>query len=195
MSGLYSVMSTKKGLDEEENYHEFCRLLGRLKASYQLSELVKTQGFVDWLELAGEFTIRSLQNWQDSMNSIHYLLALWGRLVAALPYLRADTPEAQRPSQALRNCVLKVVENYIKTMLDSVDVVVREGVEDPLEDEGSLREQMDRLPVIARLQYETVAQYLLQMFEQSLQLYDQVINKRNVRHLIIVTFFLFLISV
>lgn len=68
------------------------------------------------------------------------------------------------------------MESYIKTMLDSVDIVVASNgaVEDPLEDEGSLKEQMDRLPVIARLQYETVAQYLLSLFEQSLTLYDQI---------------------
>ncbi|KAJ1421190.1 armadillo-type protein, partial [Ochromonadaceae sp. CCMP2298] len=178
MTGIQSVMISQKGLEHIENYHEFCRLLGRLKASYQLSELVKTTGFVEWLELACTFTIKSLQNWQYSMNSIHYLLALWGRLVAALPYLRADATDSQRQSQTLRQCVLQVVESYIKTMLDSVDVVVASdgGVDDPLEDEGSLKEQMDRLPVIARLQYETVAQYLLSMFEQALTLYEQGIS-------------------
>lgn len=35
---------------------------------------------------------------------------------------------------------------------------------------------MDRLPVIARLQYDTVAQYLLSVFEQALTQYDQGIN-------------------
>jgi exportin-7 len=181
MTGIQKVMTTQKGLEHIENYHEFCRLLGRLKASYQLSELVKTIGFTEWLELAGNFTIRSLQNWQYSMNSIHYLLALWGRLVAALPYLRADSTDSQRQSQTLRQCVLQVVESYIKTMLDTVDVVVAsEGaIDDPLDDEGSLKEQMERLPVIARLQYETVAQYLLTMFEQSLTLYEQGVTMNS----------------
>jgi exportin-7 len=138
---------------------------------------VKTTGFIEWLELAGDFTIRSLQNWQYSMNSIHYLLALWGRLVAALPYLRADATDSQRQSSTLRQCVLSVVESYIKTMLDSVEVVVdNEDVEDPLEDEGSLKEQMERLPVIARLKYETVAQYLIDMFEQALTMYEQSVT-------------------
>lgn len=175
MTGIQSIMQSKKGLEHMPNYHEFCRMLGRLKASYQLSELVKTAGFTEWLELSGDFTVKSLQNWQYSMNSIHYLLALWGRLVAALPYLRTDVGDSQRQAQVLRQCVLQVVESYIKTMLDSVDVVVASdgGIEDPLEDETSLREQMERLPVIARLQYDTVAQYLLQMFEQALGLYEQ----------------------
>mmetsp|Transcript_22699 Transcript_22699/g.32592 ORF Transcript_22699/g.32592 Transcript_22699/m.32592 type:complete len:1112 (+) Transcript_22699:70-3405(+) len=178
MIGIQSIMQSKKGLEHIDNYHEFCRLLGRLKASYQLSELVKTSGFTEWLENACFFTIKSLQNWQHSMNSIHYLLALWGRLVAALPYLRADSMDSQRQSQTLRSCVLQVVESYIKTMLDSVDTVVASdgGIDDPLEDEGSLKEQMERLPVIARLQYETVAQYLLSMFEQSLTMYEQGIS-------------------
>lgn len=178
MTGLRSIMQSQRGLEHIDNYHEFCRLLGRLKASYQLSELVKTNGFIEWLELAGSFTIKSLQNWQYSMNSIHYLLALWGRLVAALPYLRADVTDSQRQSQTLRQCVLQVVEAYIKTMLDSVDTVVASDgcIDDPLDDEGSLKEQMERLPVIARLQYETVAQYLLSMFEQSITLYEQGIS-------------------
>jgi exportin-7 len=180
MTGIQTVMQSKKGLEHVDNYHEFCRLLGRLKASYQLSELVKTAGFMEWLELAGDFTVKSLQNWQYSMNSIHYLLALWGRMVAALPYLRADATDSQRQAQQLRACVLQVVESYIKTMLDSVDIVVASdgAIEDPLDDEGSLKEQMDRLPTIARLQYDTVAQYLLSLFEQSLTLYEQALSMR-----------------
>ena len=178
MSGIQVIMQSKKGLEHVDNYHEFCRLLGRLKASYQLSELVKTTGFMEWIELAGDFTIKSLQNWQYSMNSIHYLLALWGRMVAALPYLRVDATDVQRQAQMLRSCVLEVVERYLKTMIDSVDIVIESdgAIEDPLDDEGSLKEQMDRLPVIARLQYDVVAQYLLAVFEQSLKLYDVSIN-------------------
>ncbi len=107
--------------------------------------------------------------------SVHYLLALWGRMVAALPYLRIDAVDSQRQAGVLRQCVLRVVEAYIKTMLDSVDLVIDSDgtIDDPLEDEGSLKEQMDRLPVIAHMQYETVAQYLLSVFEEHLQLYER----------------------
>ena len=108
MTGIQEIMAGQIGLDREENYHEFCRLLGRLKASYQLSELVKTTGFMEWLELARAFTAQSLHNWQGCMNSIHYLLALWGRLVSAIPYLKADEVDLQRQSQVLRQCVLQV---------------------------------------------------------------------------------------
>lgn len=178
MTGIRGIMQSKKGLNHLDNNHEFCRLLGRLKASYQLSELVKTKGFLEWLELACAFTIESLHNWQRSMNSIHYLLALWGRLVAAIPYLRTEGSDTQRMAQILRQCVLQMCEAYIKTMLDSVDVVVASDgdVEDPLDDEGSLKEQMDRLPVIARLQYDTVAQGLVTLLEQGLGMYQEVLS-------------------
>ena len=175
MTGIQNIMKTKKGLEHVENYHEFCRLLGRLKASFQLSELVKITGFNEWVTLATDFTTVSLRNWQYSMNSIHYLLALWGRMVAALPYLRADASDAQVQAQVLRQGVSTVVQAYITTMLDSVEVVVASDgdIEDPLEDEGSLKEQMERLPTLARLHFETVAQYLMTMFDGALKLYDQ----------------------
>lgn len=175
MKNVQDIMRTKQGLEHVENYHEFCRLLARLKSNYQLSELVKTPGFTEWLVLAGEFTIASLLNWQYSMNSIHYLLALWGRLVSALPYLRPDASDGQVYAQILRQCVLQVVNSYIDTMLGSVEIVVDAdgAIEDPLEDEGSLREQMERLPIIARLQFETIAQYFVNIFEQTLKLYEQ----------------------
>lgn len=174
VTNLQRIMSSKHGLEHIENYHEFCRILGRLKASYQLSELVKLTNFSDFLELAGDFTIKSLANWQSCMNSIHYLLALWGRLVAALPYLRADVLDSQKQANLLKQINLSVVQSYIQTMLDSVEAVVNDSdIDDPLEDEGSLKEQMERLPVIARLQYDVIAQYLLNNFEQALGLYHQ----------------------
>lgn len=40
VNGTREVLRTKQGLAEHDNYHEFCRLLGRLKTNYQLSELV-----------------------------------------------------------------------------------------------------------------------------------------------------------
>lgn len=189
MSQISEIMSSKYGLDDENNYHEFCRLLGRLKASYQLSELIKTRGFSEWLVLASDFTTKSLLNWQYSMNSIHYLLALWSRLVAALPYLRPDTGipsststtinETQMYSNIIKQCIMNVLEAYIQTMLESVEVIVNSDgdIDDPLEDEGTLKEQMEKLPILIRLQYDTIAQYLLNMLQNNLNLYENMIQQ------------------
>ena len=41
VTGTRDVLRSNQGLSEHANYHEFCRLLGRLKTNYQLSELVR----------------------------------------------------------------------------------------------------------------------------------------------------------
>lgn len=40
--GTRELLRSQQGLAEHANYHEFCRLLGRLKTNYQLSELVRS---------------------------------------------------------------------------------------------------------------------------------------------------------
>jgi len=177
MAGIRELLKNQTGLQHQDNYHQFCRLLGRLKANYQLSELVKTEGYLDWLELAASFTTQSIRNWQYSTNSIHYLLALWGRLVAAVPYVRPDSG-AKGHVQALENHVLNVIECYIEGMLGSVETVMRsEGaLEDPLEDDGSLMEQMDRLPTICRFQYNSVATIILAKFDPLMEKYRELMS-------------------
>ncbi|KAL9190238.1 hypothetical protein ACHAXT_007449 [Thalassiosira profunda] len=177
MTGIRELLKNQTGLQHQDNYHQFCRLLGRLKANYQLSELVKTEGYLEWLELAANFTTQSMRNWQYSTNSIHYLLALWGRLVAAVPYVRPETG-AKGHVQALENHVRQVVECYIESMMGSVETVLRsEGaLEDPLEDDGSLMEQMDRLPTIARFQYSSVATILVSKFDPLLKKYQELMG-------------------
>jgi exportin-7 len=178
ITGIREMLSKQTGLQHQDNYHQFCRLLGRLKANYQLSELVKADGYMEWLELAASFTVQSIRNWQYSTNSIHYLLSLWGRLVAAVPYVRPETG-AQGHVQHLEKQVLLVVETYIESMLVSVEAVLRSdgALEDPLDDDGSLREQMDRLPVIARFQYGPVAQMILSKFDPLLAQYKDIVTR------------------
>ena len=41
VTGTRDILHAQTGLREHGNYHEFCRLLGRLKTNYQLNELVR----------------------------------------------------------------------------------------------------------------------------------------------------------
>jgi exportin-7 len=177
MTGIRSLLLNQTGFQHQDNYHQFCRLLGRLKANYQLSELVKAEGYLEWLELASNFTVQSIRNWQYCTNSIHYLLALWGRLVAAVPYVRPDTG-VQGHAEALEKQVLTVVDAYIESMLGSVEMVISSdgGLDDPLDDDGSLKEQLDRLPVICRFKYAEVAQFILNKFDPLLNQYRQALG-------------------
>ena len=56
-----SLLWFLQGLSDPNNYHEFCRLLARLKSNYQLGELVKVDNYPDVIMLIAEFTVNSLQ--------------------------------------------------------------------------------------------------------------------------------------
>ena len=49
------------GLTDPNNYHEFCRLLARLKSNYQLGELVMVDNYSESIQLMAKFTVESLQ--------------------------------------------------------------------------------------------------------------------------------------
>ncbi len=176
LAGITNLLRAGTGLEHSDNYHQFCRLLGRLKANYQLSELMKAESYMEWLDLASNFTVKSMQNWQFSTNSIHYLLALWGRLVAAVPYVRPDAG-AKGHSKKLEQAVVTVVSNYLDSMLQSVQTVEHSSgaLDSPLDDEGSLKEQLERLPVICRFKYETSARLILNKFDPIMASYQTII--------------------
>lgn len=155
INGTREILVTQKGLGEHANYHEFCRLLGRLKTNYQLSELVGVENYADWIQRVAEFTIKSLMSWQWASNSVYYILGLWSRLVSSMPYLRGNKPSL------LDRYVPKITEAYITSRLDSVQLVLQNpAVEDMLENEEQLQEQFDCLPFLCRFQYEDLSKYL-----------------------------------
>lgn len=50
-----------QALADSECYHEFCRLLMRLKSNYQLGELMRLDDYPRIIELIAKFTVSSLQ--------------------------------------------------------------------------------------------------------------------------------------
>ena len=92
VKGAKQILQSPQSLSDPNCYHEFCRLLTRLKSNYQLSELVRLDHYQQFIELVAKFTISSLHSWQFSSNSIHYLLSLWQRLVASVQYFRSSDP-------------------------------------------------------------------------------------------------------
>merc|ERR550534_2736905 len=55
------LQQNAQSLSELSNYHEFCRLLARLKTNYQLGELVMVDHYRDVIQLIAKFTVESLQ--------------------------------------------------------------------------------------------------------------------------------------
>ena len=170
MDGTREILCTQAGLEQHDNYHEYCRLLGRLKTNYQLSELVKVDNYPEWIQLVADFTQQSLINWQWAAGSVYYLLGLWSRLISSMPYLKGDNPSL------LDNYVPKITTAYVTSRLDSVAVVHAsqgQGVnnEDPLENEEQLQEQLEAVPYLARFDYSRTSEYLCAIIDPLMAAY------------------------
>lgn len=168
MTGTKDILQTGKGLADHENYHEYCRLLGRFKVNYQLSELVNVDGYSDWIRLVAELTSKSLQSWQWASSSVYYLLGLWSRLVTSVPYLKGDTPSL------LDEFVPRITEGFITSRFDSVQAGYPEDLsENPLDNVELLQDQLECFPYLARFQYESTSLYIIKVMEPILQTYTE----------------------
>ena len=92
VSGTRDVLASKRGLAEHANYHEFCRLLGRLKTNYQLSELVRGGGL---LGARG----RCIDRFATALRPLHAAFSPPAQCLARRPALPSDdtTPNPTRP--------------------------------------------------------------------------------------------------
>ncbi|XP_045456955.1 exportin-7-B [Melitaea cinxia] len=165
-AGVMRILEDTQGLQDATNYHEFCRLLARLKSNYQLGELVMVENYPRLIELVAKFTVQSLQMWQFAPNSIHYLLSLWQRMVASVPYVKASEPhllDAYAPG---------VTAAYVASRLDSVAILVREGLEDPLDEVGTVQQQLEQVSVIGRCEYAETCRLLVTHFDRAAAAYS-----------------------
>ncbi|WIA44165.1 hypothetical protein OEZ86_010498 [Tetradesmus obliquus] len=170
VNGCRDILRAQSGLAEHhDNYHEFCRLLGRLKTNYQLSELVSVDNYTEWIQLVAQLTIDSLNSWQWAKDSVYYLLGLWSRLVSSMPYLKGDSPSL------LEANVPKITQAYITSRLESVRLVLVGGssLDDMLDAEDQLSEQLESLPYLVRFQYDKSSQFVCSLIDPLVVNYKQ----------------------
>ncbi|XP_064966171.1 uncharacterized protein LOC103986231 isoform X2 [Musa acuminata AAA Group] len=168
MRGTKEILQTGQGLADHDNYHEFCRLLGRFKVNFQLSELLSVEIYTDWIHLVAEFTTKSLQSWQWASNSVYYLLGLWSRLVTSVPYLKGDTPSL------LDETVPKITEGFITSRFSSVQGGFSDDLSDnPLDNIELLQDQLECFPYLCRFQYGSSSVYIIKIMEPILQAYTE----------------------
>ncbi|XP_044172715.1 exportin-7-like [Acropora millepora] len=171
--GVKGILESPQSLADPNNYHEFCRLLARLKSNYQLGEIVKVEVYRDFIALIAKFTVTSLQMWQFAPNSLHYLLSLWQRMVASMPYVKNTEPHL------LESYVPEVTKAYVTSRLASVEAVIRDNVEDPLDDTGTVQQQLDQLSTFGRCEYEKTCQLLISLFDQAAQSYQELVQSTS----------------
>lgn len=170
VAGTVEILKTSRGLSEPQNYHEFCRLLARLKSNYQLGELVVVDNYAEAIQFIAKFTVQSLQMWSFAPNSVHYLLSLWQRMVTSVPYMKAPEPHY------LNTYTPEIVKSYITSRLNSVNAIIMDGLDDPLDDLGMVLQQLEQLSTIERCEYEKTCALIFQSFDQTAAKYQDLIR-------------------
>lgn len=111
--------------------------------------------------------------WRFSQNSLYYLLSLWQRMVASVPYIKAQEPHL------LETYTPEITSVFITSRLELVNAVVRDNVDDPFDDLGNVYQQLEQISIIGRCEYEKTCNILVQLFDETAQQY-QNLSKQNV---------------
>jgi exportin-7 len=124
--------------------------------------------------MVADFTVDSFKHWEWANNSVYYLLSLWSRLVASMPYLKGET------SSHLERYVPQVTTAFIHSRMQLVTSLLQSSdgkVDDPLEDDEQLNEQLDALPSLCRFQLQQVSSYVMSLFEPAAHHYQQALSQ------------------
>ncbi|KAI8091890.1 armadillo-type protein [Thamnidium elegans] len=174
MQGIREIILTSQGLNDTDNYNEFCRLLFRFRATLPLNELVEKPGYLDWTELIADFSLKAFQSWKFAPNTSTYVLGFWMRIVQSMTYYQQLGETAV---EKLGNITIELTRAYISTSIDAVSVRIDEGLEDPLENEESLIETLNILGQIAHCKYEASSTALLNLFDPITIEYQNLITQ------------------
>ena len=157
MRGTSQILSSFAGLDDEECYHEFCRLLGRINEGNQLTDISSNPLFSMWIDQVYSFTSTALNRINHLPNSMHYLIRFWTVLVAP-----TQTMGSRAPSQ-VKEYLEKIFVSFLEFRIRSDEV----EDEDPLDDETVLQEQLDDVTGFSKLFLNAAHTSLLRAIESA----------------------------
>ncbi|VDK43976.1 unnamed protein product, partial [Cylicostephanus goldi] len=152
-------------------FHEFCRMVSRLKTNFQLCELIKVPDYAALMRLLAQFTVESLRLFYGQMmdlsaNSTYFLLTFWQRMVTSVPYVRSSE------DHLLNLYCPEIMTAFVESRLQNVERVVKDGHDDPLEDQGSTLQIMEHLAIICRCEYEKTARLLANAFDENARILE-----------------------
>lgn len=160
VSTALTILKGNLNLQDIQNYNEFCKLLGRLKANFNLQDLVSVPNYNEWIEDVSVFTIKSLNQWRFASGSLVHLLTLWCRMVTSMAYIKVDSCQASFETK-----IPNIVSSYISSRLECAMEGRTEANEDPLDDEGKMQEQLDMLPPLCRFKYNETYEILVRVMD------------------------------
>ena len=158
IKGTSKILSSRAGLEDEECFHEVCRLLGRINAANQLTELSSNPQFGAWIDQVFSFTQNALSPRKTDtivVNSIHYLLGFWTVLVPPMVSLGP----ARAPEQ-VRQYLEQVTTLFIQVRLGGAD-------SESLQDETLLLEQLEVVSSLSKLFLKPCHAALIRAFDSA----------------------------
>jgi len=163
IASVLAILRTRQGLSDEGNFHEFCRVLARIKSNFQLSEIIKFEGYSELISQIATFTVQSLRSGATVSNSVFYILQLWSRMVTSVAYLRGEG------ESMLERYVPEVTQTYIASKVTAARAALEANPQDdPMEDEEMLVDQLDSASPLCRYQYEGTAHFLLSLMDPAI---------------------------
>ena len=172
--GIRSILESPQGLSDQTCFHEFCRLLSRLKVNFQLSELIKVSDYQVTLALIAKFTIQSFQMISAAGNSVFYLLFLWQKMIASMPYVKGPEPHC------LERYAPDITSAYIRSRIDICQEVLYNDVDDPFEEITVIEQQLELLASISRCDYEKTCSLIVSIFDVDAPKYQELLNSMNI---------------
>ncbi|KAL9545414.1 hypothetical protein MBANPS3_007153 [Mucor bainieri] len=180
MQGIREIIVASQGLNDTDNYNEFCRLLFRFRATVPLNEMVEKPGYLDWIELIAEFSLKAFQSWKFAPNTSMYVLGFWARIVQSMTYYQQLGESAV---EKLGNITVELTRSYISTSIDAVATRIEEALDDPLENEESIIETLNMLGQIAHCKYEASSTALINLFDPITVEYQALINQATINNM------------
>jgi len=152
--GVQNVLSTQSAmLSNSDVFHQFAIMLARLKTNYPLPELSKLPIYEELISLIANFTLTAFKS-SSSPNSLHYLLLVWSRVVADLPYLKVEV------SPFLSSFLPSISTVFIQSRLDAIVAAVSDDSVDELFEEPALSDQLKSLPALLKYNYGRSKEWL-----------------------------------
>ncbi|ORY24996.1 hypothetical protein LY90DRAFT_514317 [Neocallimastix californiae] len=112
MQELIKILHSPQAFNDQSNYHV-----------YQLSDICKIDIYQEFINIVTDFTIKSLQSLQTSLNSIQYLLVFWSKMVTTVGQSKPQEDEDlhEMTSQIIQAFLNARIENNIEEIEENLD--------------------------------------------------------------------------
>ncbi|KAI9330091.1 armadillo-type protein [Obelidium mucronatum] len=169
-SGIVRRLISTATINEKE-YHEFARMLVRLKSVNQLVDITERPQYSEWVETMATFTIQCFSPAKWITNSVIYLLTFWSKVVATVP-----APPHARAIEQLSDISVEITRAFISSRIEAVETSDEESKE-LLEDESTLTSVLELIANVSRLRYKQSCEIVVSVFDVCANQYSELFSQ------------------